>query len=91
MHPTLLKNHDRARNVRILMYVCIGLFVVEMLVIVNEIGILQGDDSFLDKPNEIAMHDFARAILAVGRLGLIILGAVFFVRWMARAFENYER
>ncbi|MEO0583314.1 MAG: DUF4328 domain-containing protein [Bacteroidota bacterium] len=91
MQSTLLENHDRARNVRIIMWLFLGLFLAELLVIINEISILNGNDSFLDAPYETEMHDIARAILAIGHFALLIMGAVFFVRWMARAFENYER
>ena len=87
----LLPNADRARVISLMLYLTIGLSVLSIFLIGREVLVFQNMQAgiYLEK-GAADFHNGLRALGAGARFVLLILSAVFFVRWMVRAHHNYQ-
>jgi len=88
---SLLPNAERARTITLVFYLILGLCALELLVVGREVLIYldMQKDIYLDV-DAIEIHNTIRGLLAIARLVLLIIAAVFFVRWMVWAHHNYQ-
>ncbi|MEM7659926.1 MAG: DUF4328 domain-containing protein [Bacteroidota bacterium] len=86
----LQPNADRARNASLLLLITAGVAVLDFPSIFWEISLLEQIQAG-EIPDEdiVNLQVGVRSLLALARFVLLILTAIFFVRWMVRAFQNH--
>jgi len=80
----LLNNSDRARQA-LAVFWCV-ILLAGVSIIFSGVHL-----AFLDSPDLNSMIDLAASILTLLQLVVLVLSAVYFIRWFRRAYANLER